>query len=106
MNKEENVVCNEKTEFPTTKELNDNDIIIALNENLKNISSNMTTALNEVSNDTLYKKLFPIFKETKDLQRDVFELMFVKGWYKLEKAESTKINQKFTELNGKITELT
>ena len=41
------------------------------------------------------------------LQRDVYELMFRKGWYPLEEADSNKVSskcqilsQEFTDLNG------
>ena len=104
-NSNENIICNEKTEVLSSKNINDNDILVALNESLKNMCVNMTITLNEVSNDNLYKKLFSIYKETKDMQRDVFELLFAKGWYKIEKVDTNKVKQKYTELDGKMKEI-
>ena len=96
-----NKISNPKTEVPETIELNDCDY---LNETLaceKNMSINMTYALNETSNDTLYNELYPIFKEIKDEQRKLFNLAFEKGWYSLEKAEALKVSRKISELNQK-----
>ena len=49
-----------------------------------------------VDNDKKYKQ---VFLNISDLQREVYELMFKKGWYCLEKADTQKINQKFVTLN-------
>ncbi len=100
-----NKISNPKTEVPQTTELNDCDYLNEVLECEKNMSVNMATALNETSNDTLYNELFPIFKEIKDMQRELFILSFKKGWYSLEKAEALKVSQKISELNQKMNEL-
>ena len=69
------------------------------------MSVNMTIALNEASNDTLYNELYPIFKEIKETQRELFNLAFKKGWYTLEKAEALKVSTKIGELNQKLNQL-
>ena len=46
-----------------------------------------------------------MFKEYSRMQREVFELMFRKGWYALEKAPLDKIINKFQTLNKEYTEL-
>ena len=46
-----------------------------------------------MSNKVLYKKIFKIFKETKALARELYDLAFVKGWYTLETADETKIKK-------------
>ena len=58
-----------------------------------------------MSNETLYKELFSLFQEAQDMQREVFELAFRKGWYQLEKAEDTKITQAYNKMEGKLQEL-
>ena len=40
-----------------------------------------------------------MFNEIKNLQREVFELSFKKGWYELEKALDNKISEKYNTLN-------
>ena len=100
-----NKICNPKTEVPETIELNDCDYLNEILACEKNMSINMTYALNETSNDTLYNELYPIFKEIKDEQRKLFNLAFEKGWYSLEKAEALKVSQKISELNQKLSQL-
>ena len=39
------------------------------------------------------------------LQREVYELMFRKGWYSLEKTETQKISSKIQMLNQEISDL-
>lgn len=100
-----NKVENPKTEVPNTPEMNDRDYINQVLEIEKNMSVNLAIALNEASNKKLYNDLFTMFKDVKDAQRDLYNLMFKKGWYSLEKAEQQKINEKLTEMNGKLNEL-
>ena len=100
-----NKIENPKTEVPETVELNDLDYISEVLECEKNMSVNMTIALNETSNDTLYNELFPIFEEIKNCQRELFNLAFRKGWYSLEEAEETKIEEKLNSLNKKTNQL-
>ena len=40
-----------------------------------------------------------MFDEYSNLQREVYELMFRKGWYTLEKAEEQKLETKYQMLN-------
>jgi len=49
-----------------------------------------------------YKNMFDAYAE---LQREVFELMFRKGWYVLEQAESDKISKKYMELKNGVNEM-
>ena len=39
------------------------------------------------------------------MQREVYELMFLNGWYVLEKAESNKIQDKYQTLNQDLNDL-
>lgn len=100
-----NEISNPKVEVPATQEMNDCDYITAQLTCEKDMSINLVYALNEASNEVLYQELYPIFKETKDFQRRIYEVMFQKGWYKIEKAEANKITQKHTTLMQKVQEL-
>lgn len=93
---------NEKTPVLESLEMNDCDYLNDLLETEKNISVNLCIALNEASNEHLFKELYKIFKDVKDCQRNLFELSFSNGWYSLEKAEEQKINQKIKELQQKL----
>lgn len=102
-----NEIKNPKTEVKAGMVLNDKDYIGSLLSCLKEMNKNYTVALTEASNEQLYQEYKTMFLEYSQLQRDVYELMFKKGWYVLEKADDNKIitkyqtlNQEFSDLNG------
>lgn len=100
-----NQVSNPKIDMNKTVEMNDEDYINSALECAKNISTNFNIALNEMSNETLYQQVFPMFESIRQLQRNLYELSFQKGFYTLEKAEPNKITQKQNQLEQKIQEL-
>lgn len=100
-----NKVENPKTEVPETTDLNDRDYLNGILESLKNMSNNFSVALNECSNEAMYKEVFTMFQETKDMAREAYNLMFQNGWYSLEKAEQQKIMSKQNDCSLKIKEL-
>ncbi len=100
-----NKIENPKVEVPETLEMNDRDYMNAILETEKNMSDNLSIALNEASNNTLYEELFNIFTETKNAARELYNMMFKKGWYSLEKAEDNKITEKCNELSQKLSQL-
>ena len=73
--------------------------------NYYDMVKNYTIAMTEASNESLYKSYNSTFKELMKLQRETFELMFKKGWYSLEKAESQKITQKLQMLYQEYQDL-
>ncbi len=97
---------NPKVEVPETVEMNDRDYINDILETEKNMSDNLSIALNEASNNTLYEEILMLFIETKNAQRELYNMMFKKGWYSLEKEEENKITQKCNELSQKLSQLT
>lgn len=96
---------NPKTEVLETKELNDCDYLNEILACEKNMSVNLTYALNEASNRKLFEEIFTIFEDVKMAQRDLYNMAFKNGWYSLEKEASEKINEKVNELSGKMTQL-
>lgn len=102
---QDNIIENEKTEVPTTQQMNDRDYINDVLETEKNMSVNMAIALNEASNEKLYEELEDIFEDIKERQRELYECMFRKGWYSLEKAEEQKITKTYNQLEQKYQEL-
>lgn len=100
-----NIVSNPKTEVEQTTNMNDENYLNCLLESEKNISNNLSIALNEASNEPLYNELKTMFDEVQNMQRKLYELSFSLGWYKLEKAETNKISKKYNELSGKLSEL-
>lgn len=96
---------NPKTEVPNTKELNDCDYLNEILSCEKNMSINLTYALNEASNQQLFKEIFSIFEDIKMAQRDAYNMAFKNGWYSLEKEKEEKITEKRNELTNKLTQL-
>jgi len=100
-----NQISNPKTEVPTGIKENDKDYLNSALSLLKEMEKNFAIILTEASNETLFGKYEEMFNEIKSLQREVYELLFRKGWYTLEKAEATKITQKYNTLNEEFTSL-
>lgn len=100
-----NQISNPKIEVPTGINMNDKDYINSLLSCLKEMNKNYTTAMTEASCENLYEKYKMIFDNISELQREVYELMFRKGWYCLEKAEIQKIDQKYQMLNQEYQDL-
>lgn len=100
-----NQIKNPKVEVPSGLALNDKDHINSLLGTLKEMVKNYAVALTEASNEYLYEEYKKMFDEYSSLQRRVFEIMFKKGWYVLEKSETKKINDKYQTLSKEFTDL-
>ena len=98
-------IQNEKIAVENTNELNDLDLLNDILENEKNTSNNYSIALNEMSNNKLYKEIFELFKDTKELAREAYNIAFQKGWYTLETAEESKINVALKEAKKRLNEI-
>lgn len=100
-----NEINNKKVSIPTGIELNDKDYLMTLLTFLKDMEKNLTVALTEASNKNLYKEFKTMFEEYATFQRKSYELMYKFGWYKLEKANKTKISTLMSNLETEITSL-
>ena len=98
-------IQNEKIEVDNTDKLNDLDLLNDILESEKNTSNNYSIALNEMSNNKLYKEVFELFKETKELARETYNIAFKNGWYTLETAEETKISKALKEAEKRLKEI-
>lgn len=86
----------QQTGFPQVKgpEMNDRDRINDILATEKYLTQAFNTAVNEASNQQLYQMKLQILNELHDAQRQLFQLMHQKGWYKLEAANTNQIAQK------------
>jgi len=100
-----NQISNPKTEVPQGIEMNDKDYITSLLTCLKDMEKNYTIAMTEASCEKLYNEYFNTFTQIAELQRTTYETMFKNGWYTLEKAENTKINNKLQMLRQEHQDL-
>lgn len=90
-------IQNPQTQVPETSSMNDRDFANDLLSLEKYMTASYNTALNEASHQGLYTDLLSIFTETQNEQRELYNLMFQKGWYKLEEAEQQKIQQSYQQ---------
>jgi len=100
-----NMICNPKVEVPTGTKLNDKDYVNDLLSCLKEMEKNYVTAMSEASNEYLYEEYEEMFENYTEMQREVYELMFRKGWYSVEKADANKVNNKYNMLNQEFNSL-
>lgn len=94
-----NEIKNPKIEVSKGMSLNDKDYMNSLLSTLKEMEKNYTVAMIEASCENLYQEYKNMFENYVSLQRKVYELMFKKGWYVLEKVDSNKISSKYQTLN-------
>ena len=94
-------ICNTKVPVSDGIELNDKDYCVCLLSKLKDIEKNYVIAMTEASNEWLYSIYKDSFIEIADMQRELYLLMFRKGWYVLEKSDSNEAkNGAFVGLSG------
>lgn len=78
-----------------------NDVLLCL----KSLLSDYTTFIIECSHQQLANKLIDIQKEVYQIQREVFDLMYSKGWYPLEPETPQKIQKVVQEYTTKESHL-
>ena len=100
-----NKICNPKQEVPSSKELNDKDYLTAILNLEKMMIKNYAVSLTEASNSSLYNDYYDMFNEISNIQREVYNLMFKKGWYELEEAKDNKIGEKLNTFEQEFKEL-
>ncbi len=71
--------------------MNDKEYIMDILVSEKNLSVNMTYALNEASCDKLYKSYLKMFENINKKVKEIFDLSYKLDFYKLEKEEGKKI---------------
>lgn len=98
-------VCCDEIKVEATLDMNDRDYLNDLLYDEKGLVSNTVTALTEASNEKLQKEILNFFNIIDEIQASTYELAWNNGWYILEEAEKTKINQKAKELQKKLDEL-
>lgn len=93
-------IQNPKTQTPETPQMSDRDFINDCLSMEKYMTASYSTAMNEASHEQLYKDVNQIFNETQDCQRQLFNLMFEKGWYSFDAADQQQLTQKYQQFSG------
>ncbi len=98
-------INNDKKEVKENKELNDKDYLNMILVLEKNLSNNYSNILNEVSNEYLYEDVFEIFEDTKDMVRELYQLLFRNGWITLEEVSYNSLKSWKKIFNNEIDNL-
>lgn len=93
-------IQNPKTQVPETPLMNDRDYINDILATEKYMTNNYSVAMNEASHQALYSDLEQIFIDTQQCQRDLFNLMFEKGWYSFEPEKQQTLSQSYQQFTG------
>jgi len=98
-------IQNPESQIPKTPQMNERDFTNDLLSMEKYITDSYCTFLNEASHEALYQDILTIFTEAQNEQRRMYNLMFQKGWYKLEPADAQQLQQKHQQFQGYTNQL-
>ncbi len=98
MAKKKQEVKNTKETINTSEVFNDYDILRDVLTSLKGMVNVYNTFLIETSNSELNAVIKNLYNEVSSSQRNIFNIMFEKGWYILETMPSNKLQKKSKQL--------
>ncbi len=75
----------------------DKDILTDILQSAKHLQNIYNTYSFEASNESICEVMEDLYLVIKDQTRDIFNLMYGKGWYTLEKEDTNKISQAVTK---------
>lgn len=70
----------------------------------KYLTDSLNVAVREASHEQLHSDMLQILTETHQSARELYDLMFVNGWYKLEAEDQQKIQQAQQQFNSYSTQ--
>ena len=82
--------------------MTDKDYLMDILEMEKNMVVDMVYAMNEASNDALYKEFFKMFENISKTTKELFTLAYNCNYYNLEQEENNKISKAITKLNNEL----
>ncbi|WZY00572.1 spore coat protein [Bacillus sp. FSL W7-1360] len=86
--------------IPDTSNMTDRDFITDMLTTEKYITVSYAIAEHEASHTSLYETIHQISNESNQMQRRLYECMFQKGLYPLEAADTSKIQESYTQHVG------
>ncbi len=88
-----NKIQNPEMQISKTPQMNDRDFVNDCLMTEKYLTSSYSVAIHEMSHQGLYQDILSIYEETEQCQRDLYNLMFKKGWYGIEAEDTQKIQK-------------
>ena len=82
--------------------MSDKNILMDTLETEKNLSIDMTCALNEASNEKYYNEIFNMFTSINESAKDLFTIGFNLEYYKLDDALLANIDTTINELENRF----
>lgn len=96
----QNKIQNPESPVDKSPQMNDRDFINDMLATEKYLCNSYSVALHEMSNQDLFEDIFSVSKENQEMQRHLYNVMFEKGWYGLEKAQSDALSQSYQQFSG------
>ena len=93
-------IKNPEMQIQKTPQMNIRDFANDLLATEKHITDAYSTYLNEASNQALYQEFLSIFTEAQNEQRELYNLMFRKGWYGLEELMDNNYSKSISNSRG------
>lgn len=93
-------IQNPKTETPNTPQMNERDFLNDVLATEKYMTTSYSIALHEASHQSLFDDLLTIYTETEKAQRDIYNLMFKKGWYHVDAENPQNLQQSYQQFQG------
>ncbi len=85
---------------PSETVFNDHDIIHDSLATIKSITTSLATFKQEASTDSLLKTVCGVLDDCFTLQRELFLVMYDKGWYALEAENEVVLKTKYQQFTG------
>lgn len=82
--------------------MKDKDYLMDILEMEKNMAVNMVYAMNEASNDSLYKEFKQMFESISKTTKELFTFAYNENYYSLEQEDKTKINKSIKKLSTEL----
>ena len=92
-------IKNPKTNVPQTPAMNDRDFVNDCLMTEKYLTIAYATASHEMSHDALHQEVVTLYQETEECQRNLYNLMFRKGWYSVEAEDQQKLQQAYQKFS-------
>ncbi|HHU61475.1 MAG TPA: spore coat protein [Natronincola sp.] len=93
-------IKNPSTQVSKGTEMSDRDRLNDILSTEKYLTSSFNTFVLETSNKNLFNDVLHILNETHHAARDVFNLMFEKGWYTLKQEQPQQIAKEYQKFSG------
>lgn len=93
-------IQNQSISIPQTPQMNERDFLNDILTTEKYFGNSYSIAITELSHQVLYQDILNLANESRNMQRELYNLMFQKGWYGLEVAPQETLTQSYQQFSG------